>query len=464
MLNDNSLDAKIEDVAKKYFWDYEPYDKQKSFYRLGQSTRERVLAAGNQLGKTLCAAYECAFHATGLYPDWWQGRMFNHPTKGWVSSNTSESTRDNAQRKLFGDVNSGFKNGIIHPSHILDYSKARGVPDFLDSIWIKCQGKGTSEIQFKSYERGREKWQGATLDYVWFDEEPPMDIYMEGLSRTNASNGFVFLSFTPLLGMSDVVMRFWKEKHQDRELVMMGMRDVKHFSEEQKTKIIGSYPEHERQARVEGLPILGSGRVFPVAREAISCIVPELGRHWVRIAGIDFGWDHPTAVVWLAWNRDSDVIYVYDCYRMSQTDVMTHAGIIRAHNEWIPMAWPHDGLQHDKGSGLQLAAQYKKYGVHMLPNKAEFSDGSNGVEAGLSEMLDRMRSGRLKIATHLDDWFQEFELYHRDNGKLVKERDDLISATRYAMMCLRYAITEPREVHQLYDPYSEDDKNIVGGY
>ena len=103
------------------------------------------------------------------------------------------------------------------------------------------------------------------------------------------------------------------------------------------------------------------------------------------------------------------------------------------------------GLQHDKGSGEQLAQQYRKQGVAMLPEHATFLDGTNGVEAGVSEMLTRMQTGRLKVAAHLADWWEEFRLYHREAKgplgipQIVKINDDLLSASRYAMMCLRYA-------------------------
>jgi hypothetical protein len=66
-------------------------------------------------------------------------------------------------------------------------------------------------------------------------------------------------------------------------------------------------------------------------------------------------------------------------------------------------------------------------------------EGGNGVEAGLMMMLDRMQTGRLKVARHLNDWFEEFRLYHREDGKVVKLADDLMSATRYGLMMLRHA-------------------------
>jgi hypothetical protein len=103
------------------------------------------------------------------------------------------------------------------------------------------------------------------------------------------------------------------------------------------------------------------------------------------------------------------------------------------------VAWPHDGYQHDKGSGQQLAELYRKIGLNMQPEHATFADGSNGVEAGVMQMLDRMILGKLKVAKHLTEWWEEFDLYHRQDGKIVKLKDDLISATRYGLMMMRFA-------------------------
>ena len=59
------------------------------------------------------------------------------------------------------------------------------------------------------------------------------------------------------------------------------------------------------------------------------------------------------------------------------------------------------------------------------------------------EILDRMQTGRWRVFRHLEDWMAEFRMYHRADGKIVKERDDLISASRYALMTKRFAETAP---------------------
>jgi hypothetical protein len=192
-----------------------------------------------------------------------------------------------------------------------------------------------------------------------------------------------------------------------------------------------------------GIPIMGSGRVFPVAEGMIKCGAFPIPSHWPRLCGLDFGWDHPAAMVWMAWDRDTDTLYVYDVWKARETPVAQQALVIRARGEWIPVAWPHDGLQHDKGSGEVLAKQYKTERVAMLKDRATFEDGkSNGLEAGVLQMLDRFQARKLRVFDHLEDWFQEFRLYHRKDGLIVKLRDDLMSATRIAMMMRRKAITE----------------------
>jgi phage terminase large subunit-like protein len=163
--------------------------------------------AGNQLGKTFCGAAEAVFHLTGRYPDWWVGRRWDRPVRAWAGSETWDVTRDGVQRLLMGEPKdqSQWGSGLIPGDDLLDWARRQGAPDALDSAIIKHASGGNSTLGFKSYDQGRTKWQGETLDFVWFDEEPDQDIYFEGLTRTNATDGVVFLTFTPLKGMSDVV-------------------------------------------------------------------------------------------------------------------------------------------------------------------------------------------------------------------------------------------------------------------
>ena len=224
-----------------------------------------------------------------------------------------------------------------------------------------------------------------------------------------------------------------------RSVTRMTIEDAEHYTPEEREAIIASYPAHEREARAKGIPVLGSGRIFPITQESIECDPVEIAKHWSQIGGLDFGWDHPTAAVRLAWDRDPDIVYVTAAYKSKEETPVIHAAAVKPWGSDLPWAWPHDGYQHDKGSGQQIAKQYKDQGLLMLPEHATHEEGGYGVEAGINEMLVRMQTGRLKVFKHLHDWFSEFLIYHRKDGKVVKEFDDLMSATRYGIMMLRFS-------------------------
>lgn len=444
---------KIKDTRAKRnrLTSYKPYAKQVEFHNASTDFRERLFMAANQSGKTWAGAFEVAMHLTGRYPDWWKGRRFNYAIRAMVGSESAELTRKGVQRLLIGppELREEWGTGAIPHECLRDTSMKQGVPDAISSAVVRHVCGEDSVIQFNSYDQGRGKWQADTVDLVWMDEEPPQPIYSEALTRTNATNGIVFVTFTPLLGMSEVVKRFLLEKPTGTTVVNMTIDDVEHYTPEQRAAIVAAYPEHEREARTKGIPILGSGRVFPIAEDAIKVAAFPIPPHWARIVGLDFGIDHPTAAVWLAWDRDGDCVYVTDAYRVKDASIAIHAAGIKARGDWIPVAWPHDGLQRDKGSGEQLAEQYRAQGLNMLRMRATFEDGSNGVEAGVAEMLTRMQTMRLRVFSHLNDWFEEFRLYHRKDGLIVKDGDDLLSATRYALMMKRFAKNHEQSATQI---------------
>jgi phage terminase large subunit-like protein len=328
-------------------------------------------------------------------------------------------------------------------------------PKLAKDVKVKHITGGWSNVSFKSYTQGQHALMGSSVDFALIDEEPEdPEIYPQVVTRTATGNrgegGYVVLSLTPENGQTNLVAQFMVDIQPGQYLQNVTWDDAPHLTDETKQQLLAAIPEYQRDMRTKGIPLLGSGLIFPLPEERVKVDLESVPNYWPRIAGIDFGWDHPTAVVWMAWDRDNDCIYIYNTYRESKVTPVIVGATIRAKRDWIPVSWPHDGLQHDKGSGVQLAEQYRQQGVNMLPHRATFEDGSNGVEAGLFEMLDRMQTGRMKVASHLCDWFEEFRMYHRKDGKVVKVRDDLMAATRYGMMMIRDAETEPRE-------YEEDD-------
>lgn len=225
-----------------------------------------------------------------------------------------------------------------------------------------------------------------------------------------------------------------------RHVTFMTIDDAEHYTPERRAEIVAGYLPHEREARARGIPVLGSGRVFPVPEESIRIEPRPIPEHWAQINGIDFGYDHPFGAVNCAWDKDADIFYICKEYREREATPHTHAAAIKPWGSWVPCAWPHDGLQHDKGGSCeQLSSQYEGHGLNMLKDHATHEDGGNGVEAGVLEMLERMQTGRWKVFSTCGAWFSEFRLYHREDGKIVKIQDDLLSASRYALMMKRHA-------------------------
>ena len=458
-------DARKQWESENMLLTYSPYEKQKQFHAAGSGQRERLLMAANQSGKTYSAAAEVAYHLTGLYPEWWAGKVFTYPPRGLAAGITAQLVRDSMQVLLCGYPAKPIGHGMIPKKCMVSEPvAARSITGAYDTIRVKHVAGGESVLYFRAYEQGREKVQAMTLDFVWLDEEPDADYYTEALTRTNVAFGPVFMTFTPLKGMSETVSRFLL--HKQGHVTSMTIDDVGHYTQAQKEAIIAQYPPHEREARTKGVPALGSGRVYPVPESTISVPAFPIPDHWPRLCGMDFGWQHPTAAVWIAHDLDTDVVYVYDTYRAKEQLIPAHAAAIRGRGDWIPVSWPHDGYQvRDAMQGEQLRQQYAAHGVAMRPIHAQFAEtGLDGerktsrisTEAAIQEILTRMETSRLFVFSHLADWFEEFRLYHRKEGLLVKEMDDLMSATHKVIMDLRFAVVKPNK-HSMVDHNRRSD-------
>src|SRR5262249_2673694 len=270
---------------------YKPYPRQSEVHAAGRTDRERLLIAANQVGKTYAAAMELAAHATGQCPSFWCGYRFDRAIRAWAAGETAEVVRATIQLLLLGESGQ-HGTGCIPKSALLEVVPARGTAELADMIRVRHVSGDVSTISLKAYSQGRERFQGATIDYLWLDEEPDAAIFSESLSRTNIGRGPSVLIFTPLKGMSTVVKRYLLDKSPDRHVTTMTLDDAAHYSAEDKARIAAQYPEHERDTRTKGVPQMGSGRVFLVDEEKLLVDPFECPTHWVRIGGLDPGWTH----------------------------------------------------------------------------------------------------------------------------------------------------------------------------
>lgn len=410
----------------------ELYSKHLEFFQAGKTKIARAAIAGNRTGKTTLNAYETTCHLTGLYPEWWDGRRFTTPVDWWAASDTGETTRDILQLEFCGKINE-IGTGMI-PKHLIvgDPSRRRGIADAIDTVYVKHVSGGVSSLSFKSYDQGREKFQGTKKHGISLDEEPNMGIYTECLTRLMSTtpgveDGSMICTFTPLQGMSAVVLMFLNEPSENRFVLTMGFDHVPHLSEESKKKLLDSFPPHERDARSKGTPQLGSGAIYPVPESDIVVDDFEIPAHWPRAYGMDVGWNR-TAAVWGAWNRETDTIYLYSEHYRGQAEPTIHAQSIKAKGDWIPGVVDPASRGKSQKDGSMLLEQYTELGLNL-------ETAFNGVESGIYDVWTRLSTGRLKVFKSLNSWVSEFRLYRRDDkGAIVKANDHLMDATRYLVM------------------------------
>ncbi len=191
----------------------ELYPKHMEFFAAGKIHTERAIIAGNRVGKTTCTCYEATCHMIGWYPKWWDGRRFNRPVTAWFAGEDAKAVRESLQGKLLGKPDA-LGTGLIPFESIVGKPTAKsGVPEAYDAFNVKHPAGGQSRGLLKAYDQGRESFQAAEVDIMVFDEEPPMPVYTEGLTRVMStkpgqSNGIVMAGFTPLRGLSAVVLLY----------------------------------------------------------------------------------------------------------------------------------------------------------------------------------------------------------------------------------------------------------------
>ena len=430
--------------------DYRAYPKQAEFHIAGAAFSNRMLMAGNQQGKTFAAGQEMAMHLTGEYPRWWRGRRFAQPIIGWAAGETGEETRDTVQTMLLGSPKREGTGTIPQRCFTSMLGRSRAISGLYDFIRIKHVSGGTSLLRFKHYAQKREAWQGVSVHVLWFDEEPPLEKYTEGIARTIATNGVTLLTFTPMKGMSSVVRMYNSETERgaDRHQTVMTLHDALHVKPEDFQSMVDKFPEHERDARIYAIPMLGEGLIFPVPEASLKCAPFEIPDWWPQIAAIDFGYEHPTAAVLLSLDRDADVVYVCREYRVRRKTADQHTLALRHWGKHLKWAWPTDGLQSEKSTGARIAELYRDEGLKFMRQHAQYRATFKernvqrsivSVERGLIDMLQRMETGRLRIFENCPLWLEERRLYHRKGGKVVKQQDDLMDATRMGIMSLRFA-------------------------
>ena len=220
-------------------------------------------------------------------------------------------------------------------------------------------------------------------------------------------------------------------------LVMAGWDDVPHLDEAWKNQELAEMPPHLRDARSKGLPSLGSGAIYPIAKEEF--IVPpfQVPAWFRRGYALDVGWNR-TAALFGAHDLDNDVLYLTAEHYRGQAEPPVHAAAIKARaQDWMPGFIDPASHGRSQIDGKALFDLYLELGLKL-------SNAINAIEAGILEVWQRLSTGRLKVFSNLINWLAEFEFYRRDeNGKIVKEADHLMDCTRYLVLAIARMIVKP---------------------
>jgi hypothetical protein len=241
-----------------------------------------------------------------------------------------------------------------------------------------------------------------------------------------------------------------------RFAVQIGWDDVPHLSQQQKDELLDAFPVHEREARAKGVPMLGSGRIYPIDEAQLIVAPFEIPHYWPRAYGLDVGWKI-TSAHWGAWDRDDDIIYITGEHYMGQQPPQVHADAIKRRGEWIWGAIDPASAGSNQLDGRNLLDVYRELGLNLV-------EADNSVEAGILACYRRMASGRLKVFSTCANWLREFRIYRRDeNGKVVKENDHAMDDTRYLVMTgMKHAQVEPLDEDEYEMPKNQGRSPVTG--
>lgn len=426
----------------------ELYKKHMEFISLTRTHKEVAFIAGNRTGKSETVVFAIACFLTGKYPHWWTGKRFDKPVNILVAGETATLVRDSIQKKLCGPINQ-LGTGMIPFDNFVSYRPKHGIPDAIDTVVVRHTPSGQdSTLQFRSYDQGREAFQATERDVIVLDEEPPMDVYTECLLRTMTTQGSILAAFTPLRGMTELILYFMPEIGSDtphaspsRAYVTCTWDEAPHLTEDEKQKIYESIPPHQRDARTKGIPQLGAGAVYPVPESEIICDPFEIPVYWRRAYGMDVGWNR-TCGIWGALDEKSDILYLYSEHYQGQEQPNVQAAAIRARG--VELNGVIDPAARGRGQrdGEQLMQNYIDLGL-------KISVADNGVEAGVFNVYQRLSTGRLKVFRTLQNWLKEYRVYRRDDkGKIVKLNDHAMDATRYLVQSGIDVMDFPKEYLQ----------------
>ena len=426
---------KEQDRLSRYNTGDKVHQKQLAFHKCEK--KNRWVFGGNRSGKTECGAVEVVYMARGIHPF----RKIDKATSGWVVSLSTQVQRDVAQSKILNYLNPSWIEDVVMISGRKD-SYQNGVIDY---ILVKNIFGTVSKIGFKSCDQGREKFQGASLDYVWFDEEPPQDIYNECRMRVLDKHGDIFATMTPLKGMTYVYDEIYMNKFNDPNVwyEFMQWDDNPYLNEEAKNLMKASMSAEELRSRQFGEFLDVGGRVYPEFDENVNVIEPfDIPYDWQDKLSIDPGLKNPLSCHWYAVDYDGNVYVVAEHYEREK-DISYHSEKI--HEISSALGWhtnPNgmiEGLIDSAANQTTLASRKSVadlfYDYKILVNTNVNKDVFSGIQRVKSYIKSADGKSKLYIFNTCTNMIREMKGYRWGYGDApVKTDDHSMDELRYYIM------------------------------
>ncbi len=411
------------------------HKKQLAFHQ--SDKKNRWVFGGNRSGKTECGAVEVIYYARGCHPY----RKIAGATSGWVVSLSTQVQRDVAQSKILYYLNPDWIVDVVMLSGRKD-SCANGIIDY---ILIKNVFGTVSKIGFKSCDQGREKFQGTSLDYVWFDEEPPYEIYSECRMRVLDKDGDIFATMTPLKGMTFVYDEIYLNKHNDPNIwyEFMQWDDNPFISEKAKNEMKKTLSEQELKSRQYGEFLDVGGRVYPEFDENVNVIEPfTVPYEWQDKLSIDPGLKNPLSCHWYAVDYDGNIYVVAEHYE-SGKDIGYHSEAI--HRISDELHWhrnPNGKIEAliDSAANQTTLASVRSvadlfYDHDILVNTNVNKDVFSGIQRVKACLKNGLNESKLFIFNTCKNMIREMKAYRWGNGdNPVKVDDHSMDELRYYIM------------------------------
>jgi phage terminase large subunit-like protein len=453
-------DKVAEDMQFNAIKWFRPFPYQIQFFKTGKDFTRRGMIAANRSGKTVASSFEVAYHLTGMYPDWWDGKRWDKPIIAMATGESWEQVAKTLQSKILGcdDIKQSYKlgSGSI-PREKIDVKSIRADGQNVLAIEIWHSSGGKSKLYFSNYTQQVRHLQGFELDLVLLDEQPPDEIFSELVVRTASREGQVICSFTPLKGLSGLVRKFWdnidgychvRVTWDDVPFVNEWGEDF--FSKKERDQLERDFMPWERDCRMKGIPLVGKGVVFPILEwptyKAVDLDLQNNER-LERLISFDLGIKNdPTVISFFFRDPVEEIIYLHRQVTIATgetPDEYVHYLLDRQSRD-APIALPHDaGLAGRYTLTEQSVREVfeDSYGLNCIPgailNPAnDQGKVTNHKAYGINIMRMGMERGTFRINESCIAFLDECRNYAIDDAGRFSDPDDHIDSARIGILAL----------------------------